>query len=72
MAAELLGLAPIVLGFWLIAAPFLLGYDGGASATAATWNSFAVGAGVAVVATFAVPDTESPRRDDRFAGRRIV
>ncbi|WUJ09962.1 SPW repeat protein [Actinoplanes sp. NBC_00393] len=53
---SMLGLVAILLGFWLIAAPVLLGYGGGTGTPAATWNSFVVGAVVAVLATFTVPE----------------
>ncbi len=38
-----LGLVTIALGAWLIMAPFVLGYNLGADAMAATWNDIVVG-----------------------------
>jgi hypothetical protein len=39
--------AILVLGLWLLISPFLLGY---ASADAAAWNAYAVGAAVVILA----------------------
>lgn len=55
-----LGVANILLGLWLIAAPFVLDYTG-AEATAATWNNGIVGAIVAVLATVSVAASAAHR-----------
>jgi hypothetical protein len=41
----------VLLGLWLIAAPFMLDFTAATAGSAATWNSFAAGALIALLAT---------------------
>ncbi len=54
-----LSVVAVPLGLWQIAAPFVLDLTGAAGASAATWNSFAAGALVVVLATSPVPASPS-------------
>lgn len=47
----LLAVAAVLIGLWQIAAPFMLDFTAAAAASAATWNSFAAGALVTLLAT---------------------
>lgn len=49
-----IGAVNLALGAWLIAAPFVLAYNRGADATAATWNDIVVGVIVVVLALVSV------------------
>lgn len=53
-----------LLGLWLIAAPFVLGYD---SVAAARWNDVSVGLIVAVLATWSAASRLRSRLSDRIA-----
>jgi hypothetical protein len=53
--SSLLAVAAVLLGLWQIAAPFMLDLTAATAASAATWNSFAAGALVALLATSPVP-----------------
>lgn len=62
-----LGLVNVLLGLWLIVAPFVLAYNTGADATQATVNDMVVGAVVAVLA--AVSWFAARRHERADAGR---
>jgi hypothetical protein len=50
-SSGLLAVAAVLLGLWLIAAPFMLDFTAATAGSAATWNSFAAGALIALLAT---------------------
>jgi hypothetical protein len=50
-----LAVVAVLLGLWLIAAPFMLDFTAAVAGSAATWNSFVAGALVALLATSPVP-----------------
>jgi len=60
-----------LFGAWMIAAPWLIGFTG---ETAAAWNAWAVGAGVAVLAVWVIaeqsvmPEVRASSPDDHLAG----
>ena len=58
-----IGAVNLALGCWLIAAPFVLGYNAGADATAATWNDIVVGVIVVTLALVSVGLGLRGRRD---------
>jgi hypothetical protein len=49
-----LGLVTVLVGLWLTAAPYVLGYSGDSDAAIATLNSRAVGVTIALLAMFGV------------------
>lgn len=56
-----LGLVTVVLGAWLVVAPFVLGYNDGADAVQAVWNDIV--AGVLVIGLTALEWVLAPRED---------
>ncbi|MCM4083885.1 SPW repeat domain-containing protein [Paractinoplanes hotanensis] len=57
-----LGVVTVLLGLWLIAAPYALGYSSGTEAAVATANSRAVGITIALLAMFGMLATKDDRR----------
>lgn len=57
-----LGLVTVLVGLWLIAAPYVLGYGGDSDAGIATLNSRAVGVTIALLAMFGVLSARNDRR----------
>ena len=56
-----LGLVTVLVGLWLIAAPYVLGYSGDSDAAIATLNSRAVGVAIALLAMFGVLSAQKDR-----------